>query len=70
MEKRLQLDLFAAQLCSSLGLSHVIFKGDSLKVNLAINNPSITQDWRISSVISNFRSTIPSSTRWFASSVN
>jgi hypothetical protein len=62
--------LLAAQLCSYLGLSHVIFEGDSLTVNLAINNPLITQDWRISSAISDFISTIPSSTCWFASSVN
>jgi hypothetical protein len=34
--------LLAAQLCSSMQLSHVIFEGDSLTVNLAINNSTIT----------------------------
>jgi hypothetical protein len=55
-----------AQLCSSMQLSHVTFEGDSLTVNLAINNPTITQDWRILSIISDFFSTIPSSTNWLA----
>jgi len=62
--------LLAAQLCSSMQLSHVIFEGNSLTVNLAINNPTITQDWRISSILSDFFSTIPSSTSWLASSIN
>jgi len=26
-------------------LFHVTFEGDSLTVNFAINNPTITQDW-------------------------
>jgi hypothetical protein len=60
----------AAQLCSSMQLSHVTFEGDSLTVNLAINNPTITQDWRISSILSDLFSTIPSSTSWLASSIN
>jgi hypothetical protein len=62
--------LLAAQLSLSLKLPSVIFEGDSLMVALAINNPSITQDWRISSVISDFFSTIPSSTSWSASHIN
>jgi hypothetical protein len=62
--------LLAATLCSSMGLSHVIFEGDSLTVNLAINNPTITQDWRISSIISEFLSTISSTTRWSSSNIN
>jgi hypothetical protein len=62
--------LLAAQLCFSMQLSHVIFEGDSLTVNLAINNPTITHDWRISSILSDFFSTIPSSTSWSASSIN
>jgi hypothetical protein len=37
--------LLAAQLSLSLKLPLVIFEGDSLMVTLAINNPSITQDW-------------------------
>jgi hypothetical protein len=51
-------------------LSHVNFEGDSLTVNLAINNPTITQDWRISPIISDFFSIISSTTSWFASSIN
>jgi hypothetical protein len=35
----------AAQLSLSLKHPSVIFEGDSLMVTLAINNPSITQDW-------------------------
>jgi hypothetical protein len=62
--------LLAATLCSSMGLSHVTFEGDSLTVNLAINNPSITQDWRISSIISEFFSTISSTTSWSAGNIN
>jgi len=60
----------AAQLCFSMQLSHVNFEGDSLTVNLAINNPTITQDWRISPIISDFFSIISSTTSWFASSIN
>jgi hypothetical protein len=62
--------LLAATLCSSMGLSHVTFEGDSLTVNLAINNPTITQDWRISSIISEFFSTISSTPSWSASNIN
>jgi hypothetical protein len=62
--------LLAAQLSLSLKLPSVIFEGDSLMVTLAINNPSITQDWRISSIILDFLSTIPSSTSWSASHIN
>jgi hypothetical protein len=36
--------LLAAQRCLSLWLSQVTFEGDFLTVNLAINNPTITQD--------------------------
>jgi hypothetical protein len=52
----------AAQLSLSLKHPSVIFEGDSLMVTLAINNPSITQNWQISSVISDFFSMIPSTT--------
>jgi hypothetical protein len=62
--------LLAAQLCLFLRLFHVTFEGDSLTVNLAINNPTITIDWRISSIISDFSATIPSSTSWLASNIN
>jgi hypothetical protein len=62
--------LLGAQLCLLIQLSNVIFEGDSLTVNLAINNPTITQDWRILSIISDFTSTIPPSTSWSASNIN
>jgi hypothetical protein len=54
--------LLTVQLYLSLRLSHVTFEGDSLTVNLAINNPTITQDWRISSIILDFSTIIPSTT--------
>jgi hypothetical protein len=62
--------LLTAQLCLYLRLSHVTFEGDSLTVNLAINSPTITQDWRISSIISDFFATIPTATSWSASNIN
>jgi hypothetical protein len=62
--------LLAAQLSLFLKLPSVIFEGDSLMVNLAINNPYITQDWRISSIILDFLSTIPSTTSWSTSYIN
>jgi hypothetical protein len=62
--------LLAAHLCSSLKLSHVTFEGDSLLVTLAIINPEITQDWRISSIILDFTTTIHSSTSWSARHIN
>jgi hypothetical protein len=62
--------LLAATFCSSMGLSHVTFEGDSLTVNLAINNPTISQDWRISSIISDFILTISPTTSWSASNIN
>jgi hypothetical protein len=62
--------LLAAQLCLSLRPSHVTFAGDSLTVNLAINNPTIIQDWRISSIISDFSATIPATTSWTTSNIN
>jgi hypothetical protein len=45
-------------------------EGDSLIVTLTINNPTITQDWRISSIISQILSTIPSTTSWSPCHVN
>jgi len=62
--------LLAAQRSLSLKLPSVIFEGDSLMVTLTINNPTITQDWRISSLISDFSSTIPSTTSWSAYHIN
>jgi hypothetical protein len=62
--------LLSAQLSLSLKLPSVIFEGDSLIVTLAINNSFITQDWKISSIILYFLSTIPSTTSRSASHIN
>jgi hypothetical protein len=60
----------AAQLAISLNISSFILKGDSLTVSLALQNPAITQDWRISSLISCIHDIIPSTTSWSASHIN
>jgi hypothetical protein len=62
--------LLAAQLSLSLKLPFVIFEGDSLIVTLAINNFFIMQDWKISSIILYFLSTIPSTTSRSTSHIN
>jgi hypothetical protein len=62
--------LLAAQLVISLNISSFILEGDSLTVSLALQNPSITQDWHISSLISHIHDIIPSSTSWSISYIN
>jgi hypothetical protein len=62
--------LLAVRLALSLKLQSFILEGDSLIVTLTINNPTITQDWRISSIISQILSTIPSTTSWSPCHVN
>jgi hypothetical protein len=62
--------LLAARLATSLNITSFILEGDSLTVFLALQNPTITQDWRIASMICHIRSIIPSSTSWSASHIN
>jgi len=50
--------LLAACLAASLGLSSFILEGDSLNITMALQQPAITTDWRIASIISIF--TLPS----------
>jgi len=54
--------LLVVRLALSLKLQFFILEGDYLIVTLTIINPTITQDWRISSIISQIISTIPSTT--------
>jgi hypothetical protein len=60
----------AWQLALSLKLQHFILEGDSLVVTLSLQNPNLTQDWRISSIISHIFSDTPTTTSWSASHVN
>lgn len=62
--------LLAARLATSLNITSFILEGDSLTVSLALQNPTIIQDWRIASMISQIRSIIPSSTSWSVSHIN
>jgi hypothetical protein len=61
--------LLAARLAASLGLSSFILEGDSLNVTMALQQPAITTDWRIASIISIIYSTIPQTVNWKASHV-
>jgi hypothetical protein len=49
----------AASLAASLNLQKFSLEGDSLVVIAALNNPSITLDWHIESVIANTLSILP-----------
>jgi hypothetical protein len=62
--------LLACCLAISLELQHFILEGDSFVVTLSLHNPNLTQDWRISSVISHIFFDTPSTTSWSASHVN
>jgi hypothetical protein len=62
--------LLVAQLALSLRISSFILERDSLTVILVLQNPSITQDWRIASTISHIYSIIPPTSSWSASHVN
>jgi len=62
--------LLTARLATSLHITSFILEGDSLTVSMALKNPTITQDWRIASIISHIWSIIPSSTSWSASHIN
>jgi hypothetical protein len=60
----------ACQLALSLHLSQFILEGDSLTVALSLKKPTLTQDWRISHIISQIMSAIPPTTSWSARHVN
>jgi hypothetical protein len=62
--------LLATQLVVNLDLSSFILEGDSLTVTLALQQPTITQDYRIASTISTILFTILVSSSWQASYVN
>jgi hypothetical protein len=62
--------LLAAHLAISLNITSFILEGDSLTVSRALQNSTVNQDWRITSMISHIRSIIPSSTSWSASHIN
>jgi hypothetical protein len=56
----------AVSLAISLRLNHFIIEGDSLIVILALQDPSFTQDWRISSTIES----IPPDCSWSARKID
>jgi len=60
----------AISLAISLKLTLVIFEGDSQIVILALQNPSVAQDWRISPIIQNSIDTIPPHISWSARKVD
>jgi hypothetical protein len=60
----------AASLASSLNLSKFTIEGDSHIVIMALQHPSIVQDWRIESLISDTIASLPSSSSWQARKVN
>jgi hypothetical protein len=60
----------ASQLALSLHLSRFILEGDSLTVALSLQKPTLTQDWRISLIISQIMLAIPPSSSWSARHVN
>jgi hypothetical protein len=62
--------LLTTKLALSLHASFFILEGDSTIVTFAMQNPLITQDWRIAFTISHIHSFIPTTTNWSASSVN
>jgi hypothetical protein len=60
----------AASLAASLQLQNFSLEGDSAVVVSALNNPSITLDWHIESVIANALSLIPVSSLWLATKIH
>jgi hypothetical protein len=60
----------ACQLALSLHLSQFILEGDSLTVALSLQKPTLTQDWRISPIISQIMLAIPPTTSWSVRHVN
>jgi hypothetical protein len=60
----------ACQLALSLHLSQFILEGDFLTVALSLKKPTLTQEWRISPIISQIMSAISPTTSWSARHVN
>lgn len=60
----------AGTMISSLNLNRFIIEGDSQIVILALQNSSLFQDWRISSLIFDFLDSIPTSSSWEVKKVN
>jgi hypothetical protein len=60
----------AASLVASLHLKNFSLEGDSAVVISALNNPSISLDWHIESIIANALSMIPASSLWLATKIH
>jgi hypothetical protein len=60
----------AVSLAASMNLKNFIMEGDSLVVITALQNPSITQDWHIESIIANTLTLLPAPSLWKAKKVN
>jgi hypothetical protein len=60
----------AVSLAASLYLNRFIIEGDSQVVILALQQPTIIQDWRITDIIHNTLDLIPSNSYWSARKVN
>lgn len=54
--------LLAVSLANSIKLDRFIIEGDSKVVILALQDPSLSQDWKISPVVSDILNSIPAST--------
>jgi hypothetical protein len=60
----------AVSLAASLHLNRFIIEGDSQVVILALQQPTIVQDWRITDIIQNTLDIIPPNSYWSARKVN
>jgi hypothetical protein len=58
-----------ASLAASLHMKNFSLEGDSTLVISALNNPTITLDWHIESVIANTLSMLPASSLWMAKKI-